>query len=683
MHTRMSRKLSVEILFIQVLAIMISVGVTAFISISSMNSAVNTVKESAVKSSLMSLSESITDKEKTLENSAYAIASIDSIKNAVADNNSSVLKNLTSALTDPMNIKFITVTDSAGNILSQTYSPAKSTNEINDRGDVKNALAGKISSGIVASSDIDYAIYAAAPIIDIYGKVIGVVSVAFSLDDTNFLDSLKQDTGNEFTIFNGNIRYSTTIEQNGKRITGTALSSAVADKVVKQKQNYIGEATILGQDYLAAYMPIYTFDGSVAGVIFSGYSVNGIESIQRNNITAILITAGIITLLFLFLVSLILKRVINIPITKITKVAISIETGVIEQDTIDELKSIKSKSEIGALAQSMFNAVNAIRGIARDAGILQEAVEAFDLTAKVEISSHNGIYKIIMEIIDDLFNQLRVTVANTNVVAHEVFMGTEVLSNAAHMLAEGSSEQSAAIENLSQSITEISSQAESNLRYIEQGTSFIDQTAEDIAQGNVDMNNLLFTMNEISNSSSQILNITKVIDNIAFQTNILALNAAIEAARAGSAGKGFSVVAEEVRSLAVKSAEAAQQTSELLINSFAQIENGKKLADIASSSLSNAAEKAKRIHEVNSKIIDSSKQQTNSINQIILNLDQIFQVVQTNSAISQESASTSMELSKQAEQLYMETAKYKLEKSTECNSLVKIQNERSTKLKLL
>jgi methyl-accepting chemotaxis protein len=186
------------------------------------------------------------------------------------------------------------------------------------------------------------------------------------------------------------------------------------------------------------------------------------------------------------------------------------------------------------------------------------------------------------------------------------------------------------------------------------------------------MKQLTEAMANIGASSNEITNITKVIEDIAFQTNILALNAAIEAARAGNAGKGFAVVADEVRNLAAKSAEAAKQTAELIRASVATVSEGTQITAPTAEILQNVEEKANLVNKSIVKIDQASAEQAVAIEQIKQGLTQVSSVVQTNAATAEENSATSEEMSAQAATLREEVGKFKLDNGYENDGITSI-----------
>jgi len=177
------------------------------------------------------------------------------------------------------------------------------------------------------------------------------------------------------------------------------------------------------------------------------------------------------------------------------------------------------------------------------------------------------------------------------------------------------------------------------------------------------MQEMVNAMKDISHKSSEIKKIIKVIEDIAFQTNILALNASVEAARAGAVGKGFSVVASEVRNLAEQSARASKNTAVLIEGSLQAVETGRKIADKTAQSLEQVAQNTQTVSCTVDDIADAASRQASSLTQVTQGIRQISYVVQTNTATSEESAGASEELARQAQALKNLVAGFKLENS--------------------
>ncbi|MFZ5352840.1 MAG: methyl-accepting chemotaxis protein [Bacillota bacterium] len=235
--------------------------------------------------------------------------------------------------------------------------------------------------------------------------------------------------------------------------------------------------------------------------------------------------------------------------------------------------------------------------------------------------------------------------------AAQVASASQQLSSASQQLSAANTEQAASIEETSATLEESSSMIQQNNENTRQATMLAAQTKSAADKGNAEMQEMMTSISEIKKSSDQIAKIIKVIDEIAFQTNILALNAAVEAARAGDAGMGFAVVAEEVRTLAQRSAQAAKDTEVIIENNIEMSSKGVEVAGRVGEALKDITAHAKRVNELMDEISAASQEQAQGISQISKAIVQMEKVTQQNAAASEQSASASEQLSAQAETL--------------------------------
>ncbi|HXJ41326.1 MAG TPA: methyl-accepting chemotaxis protein [Bryobacteraceae bacterium] len=241
---------------------------------------------------------------------------------------------------------------------------------------------------------------------------------------------------------------------------------------------------------------------------------------------------------------------------------------------------------------------------------------------------------------------------------NELAQGAEQIAGAAHQvstasqsLAQGSSEQAASLEETSASSEEINSMAQQNANNCGEAATLMSESQQRVARTNEALGQMVIAMAEISSSSGKIAKIIRVIDEIAFQTNILALNAAVEAARAGEAGMGFAVVADEVRNLAQRCAQAAKDTAGLIEESIAKSNEGKLKTDLVASEIHSIIEQSSKVKTLVDNVNAGSVEQARGIDQVTRAVGQMGQVTQQTAATAEESAAAAEELSAQSESL--------------------------------
>ena len=235
--------------------------------------------------------------------------------------------------------------------------------------------------------------------------------------------------------------------------------------------------------------------------------------------------------------------------------------------------------------------------------------------------------------------------------AGQVTYSSKQLAESSQQLSEGSTEQAAAIEETSATMDETSSMVKQNAENTRQANSLSREASEAAAKGSSRMQEMTNSMEELKKSSGEISKIIKVIDDIAFQTNMLALNAAVEAARAGDAGQGFAVVAEEVRNLAQKSAQAAKDTAEIIDRNIELSDRGVSISVDVNDALEEIMQKSKDVNQLIEEISAASDEQAKGTAQVTEAIGQMEIVVQSNAATAEESAASAEELKTQAAML--------------------------------
>lgn len=319
-----------------------------------------------------------------------------------------------------------------------------------------------------------------------------------------------------------------------------------------------------------------------------------------------------------------------------------------EGDLHTDYEVIDRNDEIGLLIKSLNRTTKGLNVIINDISYHLGAMAEGDFSTSVEME-YNGEFNSIALSMKKISNYLNAIVRQVNESAEQVASGSDQVAGGAQALSQGTTEQASSVEELSSTLSAVSEQINNNANYAKKANESSLESSNQVVLGNNYVKQMNEAMLNINKSSQEISKIIKVIDSIAFQTNILALNAAVEAARAGVAGKGFAVVADEVRNLASKSAEAANSTTALIENSLKAVEEGAKISRQTEKALELAVEKANVVGDMIQEISKESLQQAESVSQVLLGIEQISAIVQTNSATAEESAAASEELSGQAQ----------------------------------
>ena len=388
---------------------------------------------------------------------------------------------------------------------------------------------------------------------------------------------------------------------------------------------------------------ILTFLNVVFGIIAMEAVANVEAEMEERyaNISAgISIALLVISILITMLIGFSIIKAINKSIMQLSSAAKEIALG-----RVNNIEMVKyANDEFGELIDEYGKVINNIK---YQSGVAEE-VSNGNLTIGVKpASSEDVLGNALKKMVDDNLN----TLSNISEVGSQVTISSSQVASASQALAQGSTEQASAIQEITASIDEIAGKTKQNAEQANEASGLVSAAIDDVREGNEQMKSMMVAMQDINRASESISKIIKVIDDIAFQTNILALNAAVEAARAGEAGKGFAVVAEEVRSLAAKSASAAAETAELIEASIEKVNSGSRIADDTAKAMDAIANIVHKSEVIINGIAESSNYQATAVAQIEQAITQVSQVVQTNSATSQECAAASEELSNQASRM--------------------------------
>jgi len=542
----------------------------------------------------------------------------------------------------------------SGNLLDKKGVSIKDGTDFSDRDYVKAALNGKtnISDVTLSKYTNTYGISIAAPLIS-SGRIIGVVYYRADVDFMN-------DIVKHISVGQGSYAY--ILDENNNVIAHKNEKYIMNDKykemIPKDIKNCIssqnGSMTCSygGDKYICGYSKIDKTANwrVVIASPESAYNSDILRFVKK------LVISDIIALIVAIIVALIIARVISRPIVRVKNLLSALAQG----DLSVQLNDTKNKDELGILQNSAVSLNRMLSDMLTQSGDVLSKMAAYDLTSE-DMREYPGKFNELAASINSIKAILSNMILNIQNSSVNVDGGSKQLAEAASMLSEGTMAQASSLQKLVMDVENVAQNINANSDktiFVNESLGNLDSEIKDGNQKMQELSNVVRTVEEMSEDIKKIVN---TIDGIAFQTNILALNASVEAARAGESGRGFAVVAQEIGTLATKSSDASKKTAELIEKCIKGIESAKEYADITSDSLAKIVSDSNNIANAFDEMSKANEIQAKNANDIRNEIENISQVVQSNTATAQQTAASTEVLSEQAAALKDMTGRFKVD----------------------
>mgnify|MGYP000347231241 FL=1 len=542
----------------------------------------------------------------------------------------------------------------SGNLLNKKGVSIKDGTDFSDRDYVKAALNGKtnISDVTLSKYTNTYGISIAARLIS-SGRIIGVVYYRADVDFMN-------DIVKHISVGQGSYAY--ILDENNNVIAHKNEKYIMNDKykemIPKDIKNCIssqnGSMTCSygGDKYICGYSKIDKTANwrVVIASPESAYNSDILRFVKK------LVISDIIALIVAIIVALIIARVISRPIVRVKNLLSALAQG----DLSVQLNDTKNKDELGILQNSAVSLNRMLSDMLTQSGDVLSKMAAYDLTSE-DMREYPGKFNELAASINSIKAILSNMILNIQNSSVNVDGGSKQLAEAASMLSEGTMAQASSLQKLVTDVENVAQNINANSDktiFVNESLGNLDSEIKDGDQKMQELSNVVRTVEEMSEDIKKIVN---TIDGIAFQTNILALNASVEAARAGESGKGFAVVAQEIGTLATKSSDASKKTAELIEKCIKGIESAKEYADITSDSLAKIVSDSNNIANAFDEMSKANEIQAKNANDIRNEIENISQVVQSNTATAQQTAASTEVLSEQAAALKDMTGRFKVD----------------------
>ncbi len=410
------------------------------------------------------------------------------------------------------------------------------------------------------------------------------------------------------------------------------------------------EFDIDGQQMLVAFSPIYGTQWALV--------IQVPKSDYNHLINGAMIVAGICTLVVLFLSILVILRMarsISKPVKNVTNRMLCLSDG----DLHTEVAHIRSGDELEIMTRTLADTVESVNRYISDIHQVLSGVADGNLQIEPQVQ-YKGDFTLIRNSLVTILASMDKTISGFRAAATRLAQMAEELSGQSGQLHQASLEQNQATEVLVDEVTHVKEQLAGVIKSSDQTHTMTGEITRKVQEANTQMDSLSNAMSNISSNAQEITSIAKAIDNIAFQTNILALNASVEAARAGSAGRGFAIVADEVKELAGKSAQEAQNAMDIVTNTRAVIQEGVELNASTAESLQAIYGVSTEISKISDQLVAAVQGQENALISMEERIATISSIADRNLQSAVGTSQSSELLAKEAEELQMQVKKFAL-----------------------
>lgn len=575
-----------------------------------------------------------------------------------ADKMDTVRKNLLNIVnTDPENIMSVWIADLDASVLTQ--SDGFTTEEgwdVTTREWYQCIGTGDtlLTEPYVDSATGKMILSAVSPVFDDAHTAIGAAGIDISMEHmTSVMSGYKIGRNGYILLLSGSgtFLYHPQSEIIQKNIADINISQNVIDAVLTGSDVFLRYKV----DGMAKYGSVSPA-GSTGYVVLSNLPLTEYYSLLIGMIIALIVifAAGIA------LIALSIRKSaakLTKPILELNHTAQQLADG-----DLDVHLKIDSEDEIGQLGESIGKTVARLKEYIVYINETSDVIaQIADGKLKIDLKNdYVGEFQKIKTALLNISSSMNSIMKGINATSERVSTGAFELAKASQMLAESAELQAASIEQLAATTTTVAEHVEESHHDAEHSAEQTEKVTEMIEQNEEKMTMMMDAMNEIRQTSQQVVGIIQTIEEIADQTNLLSLNASIEAARAGEAGKGFAVVADEIGKLALESSKAASSTRELIEISMNEIQKGNSIASDAMNSLKESVLAIEQVNSMIKKTAENSAVQAENMEQIRIGIDEITRGIQDNSATSEETSATSEELATQADLLNKMVQKFEL-----------------------